>query len=325
MKRTAIRLFILFCLFGIKFQLIAQNDSSSVQQDSLPPEQKISIIEKNDGAQFIGIILSDDNREVLIRTKTIGDVYIPKHEIASIEDYDPAQFKKGLFVGEDLFATRYIFTTNGLPIKKGESYVLLNLYGPDVQFAVANNFSLGVITSWGMIPIIASAKKSFSLGKNTHMAVGGLAGWGGPWFEEIQRVGGALPFVSLTTGNRVNNFSINAGYLFLTYSDEQAVFDNNGNFLYSNVVQENFHSPMLGLGALVKLSQRTSFVFDSFVITNEIPALAGPSFILMPGMRFQSKERMYERAFAFNFNIVFLDGEINPPFPIPNVSWFIRL
>lgn len=176
-------LIVFFSLF-ISLENSAQVDSSETQ-DSL----KISIIEKNDGTQFVGVILSDDNREVLIRTENIGDVYIPKHEIASKENYDPELFKKGLFLGEDLFATRYIFSTNGMPIKKGESYVLLNLYGPDVQFAVADNFSLGVITSWRMLPIIGSAKKSFSLGKNTHMAVGTLVGWGGPWFEEIQRIG----------------------------------------------------------------------------------------------------------------------------------------
>ncbi len=266
--------------------VLAQTDVT----DSLPPNQQLSVIEKHDGAQFIGVIISDDNREVLIRTEKTGDIYIPKHEIASIEAYNPKMFKKGLFVGEDLFATRYTFTTNGLPIKKGESYVLLNLYGSDIQFTVANNFSLGVITSWGMLPIIASAKKSFSIGENTHMAVGALAGWEGSWFPSIQRIGGTLPFVSFTKGNRVNNFSINAGYLYLTYSEINSNFNVTDTFSNHTIEQKSFHSPMIGFAGLAKLSPRSSFVFDSFMIPIAIPGMSGPSFILMPGMRFNPKK-----------------------------------
>ena len=49
-----------------------------LSQESNKDSNKLFLIKKTDGGEFIGEIISDDGREVLILTKTIGKVYIRK-------------------------------------------------------------------------------------------------------------------------------------------------------------------------------------------------------------------------------------------------------
>ena len=43
------------------------------------------VVIRNNGIEYVGLLLSDDGREVLIMTQTLGKVYIPKSEIKSIK------------------------------------------------------------------------------------------------------------------------------------------------------------------------------------------------------------------------------------------------
>ncbi len=297
MKNITKLLYILF--FAIIYSnLYAQSDSSKLE---------MKIITKHDGIKYTGVILKDDGREVHIRTEKIGELYIPKHEIESIEDFDPKLFsKEGQYIGEDLFATRYAFTTNALALKKGENYVLLNLFGPDLTFGIAKNFNVGVMTSWIGAPLIVTAKGTIPINENLNIGLGALAGWGGPW-PILNTSFGGLPFASFTVGNRINNFTINAGYLIVTYPG-------------GNSPRDIFTRPMLGVGAMAKISKKISFIFDSFILPTNPDAVA----VIMPGLRFQSKVREFERAFGFNLNIIYADGSLIP-IPLPNFQWFIKL
>ena len=71
---------------------------------------------------------------------------IPKIDIKSIGVLaDPELVLDGEYQPNGPFTTRYIFTTNALPILKGEHYAKLNILGPEVHFAVSNNFNIGII------------------------------------------------------------------------------------------------------------------------------------------------------------------------------------
>lgn len=180
----------LMLLLAISFLFSA---TAICQEATTQDSTKLFLVTKNDGIEFLGVILTSDAREVLIRTEKIGDVYVPKHEIKSIKEVNPKFYSE--FTGEELFATRYFITTNGLPIKKGENYIQWNVYGPDFQFGIADNFGVGVMTSWAAIPIIANAKYSIKLSEKTSMALGALAGTGS-W--ALPDFGLALPFASFT-------------------------------------------------------------------------------------------------------------------------------
>ncbi len=44
-------------------------------------QEVIHLVIKRDNAQFIGVIIFQDAREVIIRTEKLGEISIPKHEI----------------------------------------------------------------------------------------------------------------------------------------------------------------------------------------------------------------------------------------------------
>ena len=133
MKKLAITL-ILAMATSLSF---SQTDSTATQQLAVKQDTVLHRITKTDGDKLIGIILKQDSREILLLTKDKREIYIPQHIIEKIEELSTSDFNnKGVFVGEDKFATRYFLTTNGLPIKKGDHYVQWNLFGPDFQFGV---------------------------------------------------------------------------------------------------------------------------------------------------------------------------------------------
>jgi hypothetical protein len=311
-------------------------------QVSLNEEQnKLFLVTKFDGGEFLGTILSYDSRELLIRTENIGEVYIPKHEIKSIKEVDPVYYKE--FSGEELFATRYFITTNGLPIKKGENYIQWNLYGPDFQFGIADNFGVGIMTSWAAIPIIANAKYSLKLGEKTNMALGILAGTGSWAFPDF---GGILPFVSMTYGNRRNNITFSAGYGALFLADEI------WNPITNAESKEHFTEGriLVSVAGMAKISPKLSLVFDTFISpwgtertktewidrgyydqprgefisnwTKETRIVSSPKLaIILPGIRWQMKP---DAAFQFGFTGFYFDNEFQP-FPIPMVQWYRKL
>lgn len=70
-------------IFIIILTMFAINAISSL---TLSAQDKTveSKITKNDGAVYIGVILSDDEKGVLLETNNLGKILIPKHEIKSI-------------------------------------------------------------------------------------------------------------------------------------------------------------------------------------------------------------------------------------------------
>ena len=53
-------------------------------QEYVKEEKSLYLIKKTDGNELYGFIMSDDGREILLETKTIGKVYINKADIKEI-------------------------------------------------------------------------------------------------------------------------------------------------------------------------------------------------------------------------------------------------
>ena len=53
---------------------------------------------------------------------------------------------------------------------------MLHLYGPEVQFAIYDNLSLGVMSSWIASPIALAAKSSFNSHTNNNVDLGTIVG-----------------------------------------------------------------------------------------------------------------------------------------------------
>ena len=322
--------------------------AASFGQNSGDTIQVIHKVIKQNGVAFVGKILSQDARELLIETREMGLVYIPKHEIREIVQIKAGE--KG--VNGELFSTRYFLTTNGFPIKKGDNYIQWNLFGPDFQFGIADHFGVGIMTSWVGLPVIGNAKYSFNLGKNLCGGLGFLGGTGSWAYPEI---GLLLPFGFLTLGNRVNNLNFSAGYGALFNERTETVFtikniptEYSTNSYTSESLTSNHGEGrvLMSIAGTFRLNSKFSFVFDSFFmlagkettsqvlkesyaegnhrityfIDNDV-VKRFPLVVIVPGLRFQASENS---SIQFGFTGVHSDGEFLPV-PIPMVQWFRKI
>lgn len=313
--------FILLSFLCLAKLSVSQSDTTVVQ------DTNTYRFIKTDGGELIGKIMSQDARELYILTSDNRKIYIPQHIIKDMVLVKSSDFNSnGDFIGEDKFATRYFITTNGLPIVKGEHYVQWNLFGPDFQFGLGKNLGVGVMTSWLGTPIIGTIKKSWTIGEKTQFAVGGLLGTGS-WIAP--EWGGALPFGTLSFGNRSKNLAVSAGYGAIWQDG-----DLDGRALTS-------------IAGMVKVSTKLSLVFDSFFLLGKTETRTStydewvtnpstgqgewqtvsntyevryPGFsLLIPGVRWHQAEG---KAFQFGFSGVITNGDI---IPVPMVQWYRSL
>lgn len=157
----------------------------------------------------------------------------------------------------DLFGSRYFLSASTLPLQKGENYILWNLYGPDFQWGLTGNFSLGLMTSWFATPIIASARYRVDLPGEFSAGAGLLLGTGS-WV--IPSFGVALPYGVLSLGNQHRNLSFSMGYGGLFYK----VNTRQGNPFHERRV--NDARLLMSLAGMIRLNSKVSLVFDSFLI-----------------------------------------------------------
>jgi hypothetical protein len=281
---------IFMCKFILALLALVIAAENTVNAQSAADTVQVVVVTKNDGSVYTGRLLSSDPREILLDTETIGQLFIPKHEIRSIEPFTG----KTQAYSKELFSTRYFISSNGLPVEKGDSYVQWTLFGPDMQFGIADNLGVGVITSWIAIPVIASIKYSVQLKGDFSYAVGALAG-GNVWAPATFYA--ALPFASITKGDRNANLTVSAGYGIVGVDGG----DREQQFLFS-------------LGGMRKVTKSGTLVFDSFIT----PTDGTTYMVLIPGYRIQTKENS---AFQIGFPGLIEAGESQPA-AFPMVSWF---
>ena len=282
---------ILILIFGLGIT----NSYSQVLSDSNKTEKKYYLVVKNDGSEYYGYIIKDDGREILLQTKNIGKIFINKSDIQELREVEES--KKGnnsnLEEYNDLrengpFTTRYYFTTNALPIKKKENYALIHLYGPEVHFAVSDNLSIGVMTTWIASPIALAVKYSFTNpnpDSDINFAIGGIVGSGG--YLAPQAYGG-LYFATVTKGDRSSNVSFSAGfahvnlgannsngtsyskYNYQTYDETQNNYVQPGYYPTNEDVirtknTSNNGSIVVGISGIKAVGKKASFIFDSMI------------------------------------------------------------
>lgn len=287
---------ILFIFFG-SLQLHAQVPNTSAPN----ADTTKYIVVKHDGNEYVGQILSDDGREVLIETKSLGKIYIPKSDIKSIRPLDYAEdVAKGEVSTAGVFTTRYQFTTNCFPIKKGENYAMLNLYGPEVHFAVHKDFSVGVMATWIGSPIALALKYTRGTANpKINYGVGTLLGTSG-YFNQGKGYGG-LHWGMITYGDRRNNATLSVGYGYFNPGMSNTNFGEPiftpGNYAAPNGMypeipidsyfyssrQSNFKAPIIGLAGQAKVGKKASFIYDCMYImaSNSFKTVTGDQQITM--------------------------------------------
>ena len=265
-----------FLLFSIG--TFAQNETNK--------EDSMVVVTLTSGTVHIGTILSDDGREILLLTKEIGKIYIRKENIKSIVPYDPKSYKlvNGEFRDIGPFTTRYQFTTNAMPIKKGENYAMINLYGPEVHFALSNRFSLGVMSTWAASPFVLAAKFTVpTKNPKLNFGLGTLAGTSG-YFNTFRGFGG-LHWGMFTYGDRMNNITLSLGFAYIKTGIRTdipnfqvgiypAKPDGSGGFYFESLPAPTYQTvdnplgtaPIIGLGGIAKVGKKASFIWDAMVM-----------------------------------------------------------
>lgn len=324
---------------------------------------QLYLITKNNKSEYVGFILNDDGREVLISTEKLGKIYIPKSDIKSIVKIeDKSSIIRGEYYEAGPFTTRYAFTTNALPMRKGANYALLNLYGPDAHFALSDNFSVGILSTWLASPFVFVFKYSIKTkDPNVNYSLGTLFGTSG-YINNFRGLGG-LHFANITLGDAKKNLTFAGGYAYLrsgSYNDtpNPGVYYSEFGYLdyYSStnkVLSPGTRGPIFSIAGITKVGVKASFVFDSMigifsssrsqVVTTPLTTPINNmwykhvvsqsetrvvAMFLMPGMRFQTNDT---RAFQISLAGVSLfkikgytDDPENYTFPLPMCTWFFR-
>ncbi|MEY3597803.1 MAG: hypothetical protein RL521_225, partial [Bacteroidota bacterium] len=178
---------------------------------------RYKIFMNNSSVIYKGTFVMDDGREMKFITDEVGPIILKKKQLRRLE-------KLGNEVGveqraylelndESPFSTRYNFTTNAFPIKKGHNYFMTSLYGPEIHFALTDRLNIGYMTTWATSPMAVSIKYSFKTkNEKIHFGMGSLLLSSG--FAQLGKGYGALTFGSLTFGDRNKNFTVSAGYLY---------------------------------------------------------------------------------------------------------------
>ena len=326
MKADFSKLLAILCVIFLLSASLGFSQDIPANSGDDPPV--LHIVVKNDGTRFVGTIISRDARELRIETHNLGEIIIPMHEISEIREAKSSEMSStGEYIPSEVFSTRYFITTNGLPIAKGESYIQWNLYGPDFQFGVGDNFGLGILTTWFGSPLIGSAKYSIDLPGNLSLGAGLLVG-SGSW--ALPDLGLVLPFGAFTMGDRVSNLTFSFGYGGAFYKESHYNPINN-----REIEKRVSDGRMLfSIAGMAKTGKKLSFVFDSFIVlrggyreyteynwnynydpvtdtyTEKITTVtkkerSGGITLLIPGIRLQTEPN---KAFKFGFAGLYFDG-----------------
>ena len=252
-----------------------------------PVDTNTYVILKNDSNEYIGKILSDDGREVLINTDKLGKIFIPKSDIKSIllinrqKDLINDEYRE-----RGVFTTRYQFSTNSFPIEKGENYAMVNFYGPEVHFAVTNRFSIGVMASWIASPLVLAMKYTIpTQNEKLNFGFGTLMGTSG-YLNQGKSFGG-LHWAMMTYGDRKNNITFSMGYSYIKLGmtdnfqvfQEPGIYDANfdawGNptfnyniptYTITSLKSNITTAPIFGVAGITSVGKKTSFICDAMLL-----------------------------------------------------------
>jgi len=199
MAKTILLLTILFCNFTV----------SNAQNEPVQNKDTIYMITTNDGGEFVGKIISDDGREVVIVDKSKGKIILPKYAIKSMEMVKQSNVVGNMIVHANPHPSRYLFSPSAIALKKGEGYMnwfYFLLF--QMQYGITENFSAGITTSWFLAPTLLNLKYTVPVSDELCFAVGGQVGK--LYILDTNLV--SLGFASATYGTSESNVSLNVGY-----------------------------------------------------------------------------------------------------------------
>ena len=196
------------CLFLFTF-IFCLSSTAKAQTETMPKKDTLYMITTNDGGEFVGTIIGDDGREMVIIDKAKGKVIIPKYAIKSMEIVTQKNVVGTNIVHPNPHPSRYLFSPSAIALKKGEGYMNWFYFLIfQMQYGITENFSAGITTSWLLAPTMLNLKYTIPVNDNFKLAVGGQVGKLAIWDDQAAAVG----FATGTYGTNESNVSLNVGY-----------------------------------------------------------------------------------------------------------------
>jgi len=82
------------------------------------PDTTLYRIETRDGNEYLGKIVSQDQRMVIFKTQQLGEITIQKIDIKSMIPVRPDRMIDGRFLFDNPQSTRYLWQPNGYGLKR---------------------------------------------------------------------------------------------------------------------------------------------------------------------------------------------------------------
>ena len=236
-------------LMGILLGILVFNPSHVSAQQVLDSARLVKV-NMNDGAEFIGNIISENDTSMQFLTGKYGQLTILKKDITKVTEIARSSVVKGKIWGENPQSARYLFMPNGYGLKKGEGYyqniwVLFN----QVSVGVTDYFSVGAGTiptflfGSGLMPVWVVPKFSIPVVKDKFNV--GIGAFAGTVIGESNSGFGIL-YGLATVGDRNSNLTFGLGYGYAA-----------GSFA---------KSPMISLAGMVRVSPRGYLLTENYYI-----------------------------------------------------------
>jgi hypothetical protein len=325
--------------------------NSLLAQDSPLPEtdflgKRVTII-LNNGREQSGVVKRDDGREIGLQTDWGGTAYFEKVEIDKIvliqEEASEEKRQRSDFRSSSAFSNRYYLSPNAFPVRRGEGYGNIHLFGPEAHFSLTENLSIGLVTSWLAGPGILSIKYAVPLQtKGIHFAVGAMVG-NSVFLDEIRQSGGYY-YGMLTLGSRAKNFTISGGFFRMRRGKvlmyEEGVYATREEIPRIWMRGRLSQGPVLGIGGCAPVGKYASLLVDGMLsrYRNEWvyqypsspfnegdPYIVNASFweeermliVFMPSIRIQKR---HDRAFQVGIPLLFEWRPERNEIPFPQLA-----
>lgn len=287
--KKGIKIMLMFCLCATFFSPIVAQTTKQPKSESKSASSTIFHVETNDGNDYDGQKISEDENIVKLNTSKLGEITIRKSDIKKIEIINDNRFLDGEYLFENPNSTRYLFAPSAYALKEGEGYyqnssVIFN----QVSMGFTDKLTIGVGTvptflfvkdGLEFTPFWITPKYSFgSQEKNINFAIGGIY-MTFPFIDKntfFNPGGFGILYGTGTVGNKDNNLSVGLGWGFnhkfgqLDQSEKRAQFGK---------------TPTLNVSGMYRFSKRGYIVSENWLVSAGKESLA----IVSAAYRFAGK------------------------------------
>lgn len=274
-RRRRLLCFVLFAVLSIPGVGVAPVWAQQPDADTTAaPLYRVETVEGN---RYLGTLVSENEREVVVDTRGAGEVTLRREDVATMREVNRSRLRDGEYWFENPFATRHFFAPTAIGLRGGRGYyqntwVLLN----DVNYGVTDNVSVG----GGTVPLFlfgASATPVWLLPKvsvstpreNLHLGAGALVGT----IAGEESGGAGIVYGLSTIGSREKNFTIGVGYGYAG--------------------SEWSRTPAVNLSTMLRIGRTTYFLSENYFF----PGTEGANGVISAGVRWAPED------FAVDFGL----------------------